>query len=306
MSEINGSWKMSRYTVYGNLAHRDTVVLSTTLSAKGLDFRFVELTASLSYPLAARAGRDSGPYLRTPEGFVLADLHAMLDWIERMHPEPALLPTMPIRRTAARLIEDWLELWLPLWPRRSWATLERLAVHLHSAGFLLGPEPSRPDWILAAWLESDVLIHDHARKHLTRTAPRLVSLGSELLEATRLAKRSLSSARVGRFADDVLPISLLPVLEEIASDYHGYLVENHQACKDGADRVLLDLGLGRRAMSTRPICEERRAEIGRELGLWTPAQRRDIRQILEPVGLWHATTLPPVTVEIDPADPRSL
>jgi glutathione S-transferase len=299
---------MGRYTVYGSLAHRDTVMLSTTLSFKGLDFRFVELTASLSYPLAARAGRDSGPYLRTPEGFVLAELHAMLDWIERMHPEPALLPTMPIRRTVARWIEDWLALWLPLWPRRSWATLERLAAHLHSSGFLLGPEPSRPDWILAAWLESDVLIHDHAREHLGRTAPRLVSLGSELLEVTAgLARRSSNSTPVvGGFADDVLPISLLPVLEEIAADYHVYLVENHRACKDGADRVLLDLGLGRRAMPTRPTCEERRAEIGRELGLWTPAQRRDVRQILEPVGLWHATTLPPVSVEIDPADPRSL
>ncbi len=298
---------MGRYTVYGNLAHRDTVLLSAVLSAKGLDFGFVEQTPSLSYALAARAGRDSGPYLRTPEGFVLADVHTILDWIERMHPEPGLLATTPIRRTVARLIEDWLELWLPLWPRRSWATLEGLARHLQSSGFLLGSEPSRPDWILAAWLESDVLLHAHARERLSRTAPRLVSLGGELLEATaKVATGSVSLTQVDRFADDVLPISLLPVLEEIGRDFHGYLVANHQACKDGTDRVLIDLGLGRRAMPVRLECEARRAEIGRDLGRWTREARRAVRQMLEPVGLWHATTLPPVAVEIDPADPRSL
>lgn len=298
---------MDRYTVYGNLAHRDTVALTTTLAAKGLEFELVEETASLSYALEARTGLEFGPYLRTPEGFVLAELHAMLDWLERMHPEPALLATTPIRRTVARLVEDWLDLWLPLWPRRSWATLERLGLHLQSAGFLLGPEPTRPDWLFAAWLESDVLVHDHARQHLARTAPRLVSLGGELLEATAvLTARSADSTRPIRSTDDVIPISLLPVLEEIAADYHAFLVENHQACKDGTDRVLLDLGLGRRAMPTRWVCEERRAEIGRELGLWSPAQRRDVRQVLEPVGLWHAMTLPPVAGELDPADPRNL
>jgi len=304
---------MRRYTVYGDLAHRDAVALSTTLAAKGLDFEFVEETASLSYALAARTGRDSGPYLRTPEGFVLAELHAMLDWIERMHPEPALLPTTPIRRTVARLIEDWLELWLPFWPRRSWATLERVGAHLQATGFLLGPRSSRPDWLLAAWLESDVLVHDHAREHLSRTSPRLVLFGNELLESTAASSPASGSSRlpVGSApsavsGDDVIPISLLPVLEEIAADYHDFLVENHRACKDGLDHVLLDLGLGRRAMPVRPVCEERRAEIGRELSLWTRAERRDLRQVLEPVGLWHAMTLPPVLAELDPADPRRL
>jgi hypothetical protein len=46
--------------------------------------------------------------------------------------------------------------------------------------------------------------------------------------------------------------------------------------------------------------------MGRELGVWPRDVRREIRQVLEPVGLWHATTLPPIGAEIDPADPRSL
>ena len=145
---------MAGYTVYGDLARRETAVLTSLLAAKSLDFELVEETASLSLVLATRAGREFGPYLRTPEGFVLSDLHAMLDWIEQMHPERRLLPTMPVRRTCARLIEDWLEFWLPLWPRRSWEGVVRLGRHLEAAGFLLGSKPSRPDWLLAGWLET--------------------------------------------------------------------------------------------------------------------------------------------------------
>lgn len=286
---------MTRYTIYGDLDGRNTLALTTTLVAKGLQVDLVSQTASLSLSLATRTGCVSGPYLRTPEGVVLADLHAMLDWIERVHPEPPLLPTTPVRRISARLLEDWLELWLPHWPRRSWATLERIGRHLDASGFLLGREACRADWLLAAWLEADVLKHDHARTQLARTAPRLVSLGNDLLESSR-----------AQAADDVLPISLLSVLEEIAGDFHAYLVGNHRALKDQSDRVLLDLGLGRRALPARRRCEERRVEVGRELARLDPVARRDLRRVLEPVGAWHALTLPIVLEELDPSDPRSL
>lgn len=289
---------MDRYTIYGDLDARDTVALTTTLVAKGLSVELIPETASLSLALASRAGSVSGPYLRTPEGFVLSDLHAMLDWIERMHPEPRLMPTTPVRRTCARLLEDWLELWLPLWPRRSWTTLERIGAHLDVAGFLLGLEPSRPDWLLAAWLETEVLTHDHARAHLAGRARRLVSLGDDLLES--------SSAGLADPSDDVIPISFLGLLEEIASDYHAYLVGNRRALKDQADRVILDLGLGRRALPVRRRCEERRVEIGRELEHLDRLERRNIRRVLEPVGAWHVLTLLSALPEIDPSDPRRL
>ena len=292
---------MDRYTVYGDLEDRDTVALSTILVAKGLRVEFVQETASLSFTLESRAGGAPGPYLRTPEGFVLSDLHAILDWVERMHPEPWLLPppaTMPVRRSCARLLEDWIELWLPGWPRRSWTTLERIGTHLDFAGFLLGPEPSRPDWLLAAWLETEVLVHDHARAHLAREAPRLVSLGRDLLDS--------SSTERPDPVDDVIPISLLILLDEIAVDYHAYLVGNQRAQKDRSDRVILDLGLGRRALPVRRRCEERRVEIGRELAALDPLKRRDVRRVLEPVGAWHALTLPSVLSEIERSDPRSL
>jgi hypothetical protein len=232
----------------------------------------------------------------------MADLHAMLDWIERLHPQPPLLPTTPVRRTCARLLEDWLELWLPRWPRRSWSTLEALGCHLDRAGFLLGGAPTRPDWLLAAWLETEVLVQDHARAHLARTAPRLASLGSDLLDA----RRSPWEAGLDEGSDDVIPISVLDVLEEIAGDYHGYLEGNQAALKDGRGRFNIDLGLGRRMVPVRRECEARRIEIGRELADCDPDRRRDVRRILEPVGAWHALTWPAAIEPLDPADPQTL
>lgn len=298
---------MDLYAVYGDLAARDTVALTTSLVAKGLPVEFVQETASLSFSLASRAGSLSGPYLRTPEGFVLSDLHATLDWIERMHPERPLMPTTPVRRTCARLLEDWIEMWISLWPGRSWMTLERIGAHLDLAGFLLGSQPSRPDWLLAAWLETEVLNHDHAHAHLSARAPRLVSLGSDLLESSvAQSADSADSSGPSRSSDDVIPISLLVLLEEIATDYHAYLVANQRALKDHTDRVVLDLGFGRRALPVRRRCEERRVEIGSELGSLDQSERRDVRRVFEPVGAWHALTLPSVLSEIDLSDPRSL
>lgn len=284
-----------RYTVYGDLAARETVALSSVLIAKGLPTARVPETASLVMALESRSGRERGPYLRTPEGFVLGGLHGMLDWIERIHPQPPLLPCTPVRRTCARLLELWIERWLPGWPRRSWSTLEGLGRHLATSGFLLGRTPRRPDWLLAAWLETEVLIHDHARAHLERNAARLVRLGDDLLEATPAAS-----------VDDVVPVSLLPVLEEIARDHLAFLEANHAALKDGSDRVWLDLGLGRRPLPVRIAWEARRMEMASELAALEPAARRDVRRVLEPVGAWHVLTLPRVLSELDAADPRSV
>lgn len=298
---------MDRYVVYGDLADRDTVALTTTLVAKGMPIEFVQETASLSFALASRAGSLSGPYLRTPEGFVLSELHATLEWIERTHPEQPLMPTTPVRRTCARILEDWIEMWLPLWPRRSWATLERIGAHLDAAGFLLGSQPSRPDWLLAAWLETEVLGHEHARRHLSDSAPRLLSLGNDLIKSSMARPSEASDALDSLDAlDDVIPISLLVLLEEIAGDYHAYLVGNQRSLKDGSDRVVLDLGFGRRAFRMQRRCEDRRVEIGRELKRLDRSSRGDVRCVLEPVGAWHVLTLPSVLSEIDLSDPRSL
>ena len=134
-----------RYRLYGSLDSRETIVLSSVLMAKGLSAELVEEAPSLSLALEARSGEESGPYLRTPDGFVLGNLHSILNWIEAVHPDPSLLPRTPVRRICARLLEDWIEFWLPLWPRRSWDTIEALGSHLARSGCLLGTSPTRPD-----------------------------------------------------------------------------------------------------------------------------------------------------------------
>ncbi len=286
----------SPYRIYGELEGRDAIALAGALLAKGLPVERIRQNPSLSMVLAARAGRESGPYLRTPEGFVLGGLHAMLEWLERAHPDPPLIPESPVRRVCARLLEDWIELWLPLWPRRSWETLELLGAHLAAARFCLGPSPTRPDWLLAAWLESEVLPVPHARSHLGERAPRLARLASDLLE----------TPPAGGDADDALPISLLAGLEEIARDYHAYLRANRTALGEGTTRVEMDLGEGRRTLPVRPVCESRRAEIAELLRSLPRRTRLDVRRVLEPVGAWPILTLPGLVEPNDPADPRSL
>ena len=288
-----------RYTLYGDLAQRDAAGLAAILVAKRLPVEHVEETPSLAMVLAARAGRDEGPYLRTPEGFVLADAFAIREWLERVHPTPGLLPTTPVRRTCARVLEDWLELWLPHWPRRSWGTLERLGAHVEASGFLLGRAPTRPDHLLAAWLETEVLVHAHAHDHLAKAAPRLVRFGDDLLAAAEREEPVVDGG-------DVIPISLLDVLEELAGDYHTYLTANHRALKDHEREVQLDLGLGREPLPVQVECEARRVAIGRELSRLERGVRRRIAGMLEPLGAWHALTLPSVLQDVDASDPRSL
>jgi glutathione S-transferase len=284
-----------RYRIYGNLESRETMTLTTVLMAKGLAADLVEETASLALELALRSGQESGPYLRTPDGFVLGDLHAILNWIERAHPTPELLPRTPVRRICTRLLEDWIEFWLPRFARRSWASIEKLGAHLKSSRCLLGPTPTRADWLLAGWLEAEVVNRTEARAQLDARTPNLSRFASRLLEA-----------RTRRVEDDAIPISLLAVLQDLAEDYHSYLASNQQALKDHADRFTMDLGLGPRTFRTQRVCELRRVEIAQDLASFEGEERRNVRRILEPIGAWHVLSLPPVIESMDPSDPRSL
>lgn len=311
-----------RYAVYGDLGSRDAIALVLGLDAMGLDFDFVAETPALSLALAARAGRDAGPYLRTPEGFVLGELAAILDHLERMHPDRPWRPTTPVRRICGRLLEDWIELWLPLWPERSAAIVEGIAGHLAQSGFLLGSKPCRADAALAAWLEADVLVDPALRAHVEARAPGLIAFGTRVREAVRRGGRGraggesmeIAARRPGAHPerstapadDDAIPVSLLAVLGELAHDYHGYLEASRAALAEGEERVELDLGFGPMVLPTWPEHEARRAAIGREIGGLPAATRRAVRQMLEPLGAWRALALPQAGGELELGDPRSL
>lgn len=310
-----------RYAVYGELVSRDAIALMLGLGGMGLDFDFVAETPALSLALASRAGRESGPYLRTPEGFVLGGLAGVLDHLERMHPERPWRPTAPVRRVCCRLLEDWLELWLPLWPERSAAVVEGIAVHLDQSGFLLGESPARADGSLVAWLEAEVLVDGALRGHVEARAPGLLEYGRRVREAVRsLAAESAigstatatatANATAAALAtpadDDAIPISLLALLRELAHDHHAYLEVNRAALVEGEERVPLDLGFGPMVLPAWAEHELRRAAIGREIAGLSGAARRAVRQMLEPLGAWRALALPQAIGEVELGDPRSL
>lgn len=285
---------MTRYAVYGDRAARDTIALVTALSAKGIAFDFIEETAALRLALSARAGRDDGPFLRTPEGFIVGDLHTILDYLDRLHPERPWRPTSPVRHACARLLEDWIELWLPVWPARAREVLELLSKHLEATGFLMGRAPCRPDGSLAAWLEADVLADPELREYLSRHAPGL-----------QRYVREVRSARVVPIVDDAIPLSLVEVLCEIATDYASYLEENREALLAGGDHVEIDFGLGTKTMPAWRHCEERRAALGQDLAALSRSDRRSVRQMLDPLGLWRTLSLPAAVDAFELGDPRS-
>ncbi len=285
---------MQRYAVYGDLGLRDSIALVTALSAKGIGFDFIEETPALTLALSARAGRDIGPFLRTSEGFILGDLHTILDYLERLHPEPSWRPTSPVRHACARLLEDWIELWLPVWPARAREVLEELSKHLGATGFLLGPTPCRPDGSLAAWLEADVLSDPELREYLSRHAPTLQRYVTDV-----------RSARLTPVSDDAIPLSLVEILCEIATDYLTYLEENREALLAGGDHVEIDFGLGTKTVPTWRHCEERRAALGQELAALPRGERRSVRQMLDPLGLWRTLCLPAAVDPFELGDPRS-
>jgi len=284
-----------RHAVYGDLSERDSIALVTALAAKGIDYELVPQTPALSLSLAMRAGREDGPYLRTPEGFVIGELATTLDYLERIQPEPAWRPISPVRRICARLLEDWIELWLPIWPERSPAVLEGVAIHLRASGFLLGASPSRPDGSLAAWLEADALRDPAVQTHGAKFVPQL-----------RDYARNVRRTAIRPIADDAIPISLLPLLTELAQDYHVYLKANREAIWEGDERVEVDLGFGRTVLPAWTRCEERRSAIAQELVGFRAEERRAVRQMLEPLGAWHVLTLPAVSSQLAAGDPRSL
>ena len=298
------------YTLYGDLEDRATAGLAALLVAKRLRVRLVEESPSLALLLESRSGAARGPYLRTPEGFVLAGDRALREWLERAHPSPSLLPVTPVRRAAARLVEDWVTLWLPLWPRRSWRPVEVLGAHLARSPFLLGQRPCRPDHALAAWLETEVLVDPGVRAHLEAIAPTLEGFGDRLVEAGAAPVTTIDEAETFAEApalpDDAVPISLLAVLEEIGRDFFAFVPLNHRALKDGETHVDLDLGLGRRPFPTLRAVELARVTLGRELAGVSPGERRRVERVLDPFGLWDALRLPPLADTLDPADPRAL
>ena len=80
---------------------------------KGIAVDWVDHDASDRSAIRALSGQDLVPVAETPDG-VLHDSPVILEWLERAHPDPPLLPADPARRAEVRCFVDWFNL---VWKR---------------------------------------------------------------------------------------------------------------------------------------------------------------------------------------------
>ena len=74
---------------------------------KGLEVEWVDVDPQDRGAVLALSGQELVPVLQTDEGEVIADSTAILRWLERRAPEPALWPSDPARRAEADVFVDW-------------------------------------------------------------------------------------------------------------------------------------------------------------------------------------------------------
>lgn len=87
--------------------------LEAYLQYKEIPFRRVEATQTvLRRVILPNTGLMKVPVLHTPDGLWLQDTTPIVDFLERRHPEGAVLPPDPEQAFFARLLEDYADEWL--------------------------------------------------------------------------------------------------------------------------------------------------------------------------------------------------
>jgi glutathione S-transferase len=81
--------------------------VALALAAKRLEAEWVDVDAADRSPVREVSGQDLVPVAIFEDGLVLPDSSAILEELERRHPEPALFPREEPRRTEVRLFVDW-------------------------------------------------------------------------------------------------------------------------------------------------------------------------------------------------------
>ena len=94
-----------------------TAIVRTALTEKGIPFEFVVSVPSQDQGYLAKSPMGKVPCLETDEGF-LAETHPILDYLEELKPEPALLPKAPFARAKVRELVQAMELYIELVARR--------------------------------------------------------------------------------------------------------------------------------------------------------------------------------------------
>lgn len=80
------------------------------------------------------------PVLRTPKGAWVQDSSVIIDQLEAAHPQRPVIPTSPVPRFAAYLLEAWCdEWWVPIAMHTRWTYPENYALFEREAGRHLLP-----------------------------------------------------------------------------------------------------------------------------------------------------------------------
>jgi glutathione S-transferase len=81
--------------------------VALALAVKGLAAEWIEVDPDDRSPVREVSGQELVPVAVFEDGSVLPDSTAILDELERRHPEPPLYPEAEPRRTEVRLFVDW-------------------------------------------------------------------------------------------------------------------------------------------------------------------------------------------------------
>lgn len=99
------------YRVHGMMQSYFTRKMTGYLDYKGIPWLFRRFPGTS--PEAAAAGFPGGvPAVETPNGEFMWDSTAMIHYLERRHPIPAVLPDDPMQRVLCYIIEDACDEWL--------------------------------------------------------------------------------------------------------------------------------------------------------------------------------------------------
>jgi glutathione S-transferase len=98
--------------VHGTDASYYTGKLEATLRAKGIPYRLEPFSAASMRRCARHTGVVQVPQVECPDGSWLVDTTLILEYLERVAPEPALSPRAPAPRFVSLLLEDFADEWL--------------------------------------------------------------------------------------------------------------------------------------------------------------------------------------------------
>lgn len=130
-----------RYRLYGWHLSYFSGKARAYLRYKGVPFDDVAVNAwTLLKRFPKKTGTTAMPVVVTPEGEWLQDTTVIIERLEQRHPERPVVPSTPVQRVAAMLIEIWAdEFWIPPAMHYRWSYPENERLFLDEAGRALLP-----------------------------------------------------------------------------------------------------------------------------------------------------------------------